>query len=142
MDHGGASEIGVVRQLAMLNRIARIAVLDLELRPMLQRIVDVLYEELEWEFLACASVDLGSGTSLCEAVRCSLETDIVVGYSRPLGFGIVGECVQTARTADVDDIRAASGASDSLPGTRAQLCVPVIHNGVVLAVLNAESRQS
>lgn len=141
MDRGGASEIGMVRQLATLNRIARIAIQDLALRPMLQRIVDTLYEEFEWEFLACASVDLGSGSLLCEAVRSSVDTDIAVGYSRPLGSGIVGECAQRGRTLDLDDARIHPGVIDTLHGTRAELCVPVIHDGVVLAVLNAESRQ-
>ena len=141
MDRGNASEIGMVRQLATLNRIARIAIQDLALRPMLQRIVDTLYEGFEWEFLACASVDLGSGSFLCEAVRSSVDTEIVVGYCRPLGSGIVGECAQRGRTIDVDDTRDHPGAIDTLHGTRAELCVPVIHDGVVLAVLYAESRQ-
>ena len=54
----GGGEIGVMRQLATLNRIARIAIQDLALRPMLQRIVDILHEEFGWEFVACASIDL------------------------------------------------------------------------------------
>ncbi|MFA6987303.1 MAG: hypothetical protein WC213_14010, partial [Arenimonas sp.] len=62
-------EIGVMRQLATLNRIARIAVQDLALRPMLQRIVDILHEEFGWEFVACASIDASAGNFVCEAVR-------------------------------------------------------------------------
>ena len=39
---GGHGGIGAMRQLATLNRIARIAIQDLALRPMLQRIVDIM----------------------------------------------------------------------------------------------------
>src|SRR4249920_1036304 len=141
MNRGGGGEIGVMRQLATLNRIARIAVQDLALRPMLQRIVDILYEEFGWEFVACASIDARQGSFFCEAVRSTVATDIVVGYHRPLGSGIVGECALTGRTIDVDDTRDYPNFVDTLHGTRSELCVPVIHDGEVLAVLNAESRQ-
>jgi diguanylate cyclase (GGDEF)-like protein len=141
MNRGGGGEIGVMRQLATLNRIARIAIQDLALRPMLQRIVDILHEEFRWEFVSCASIDLRQGSFFCEAVRSSVETDIVVGYHRPLGSGIVGECALTGRTIDVDDTREHPNFVDTLHGTRSELCVPVIHDGEVLAVLNAESRR-
>ena len=141
MNRGGGGEIGVMRQLATLNRIARIAIQDLALRPMLQRIVDILHEEFGWEFVACASIDSRQGSFYCEAVRSTVETEVVVGYHRPLGSGIVGECALTGRTIDVDDTRDYPNFVDTLHGSRSELCVPVIHDGEVLAVLNAESRQ-
>ena len=140
MDRGSA-EIGVMRQLATLNRIARIAVQDLALRPMLQRIVDILHEEFGWEFVACAGIDRRQGIFICEAVRSTVATDIVVGYSRALGSGIVGECAQTGQTIDVRDTRKHANFVDTLHGSGSELCVPVIHDGEVLAVLNAESRR-
>jgi diguanylate cyclase (GGDEF)-like protein len=84
---------------------------------------------------------LRKGSFFCEAVRSSVETDIVVGYHRVLGSGIVGECAQTGRTIDVDDTREHPNFVDTLHGTRSELCVPVIHDGETLAVLNAESRE-
>ncbi len=130
-----------LRQLATLNRIARIAVQDMEVRPMLQRIVDALHEEFGWEFVACASVDPLAGEFRCEAMRSTVATEVAVGYHRKLGSGIVGECAQTGRTIDVEDITGHPNFVDTLHGTRAELCVPVVHNGEVLAVLNAESRR-
>jgi len=136
----GSGEIGVMRQLATLNRIARIAIQDLALRPMLQRIVDILHDEFGWEFVACASVDLRQGQFVCEALRSTVATEIVVGYHRALGSGIVGECAQTGRTIDVPDTSKHPNFVDTLHGSGSELCVPVIHDGEVLAVLNAESR--
>ena len=70
-----------LRQLTALNRIARIALQDLELRPMLQRIVDTLHEEFGWEFVACARVDAVHGEFCCEAVHSELDTEVgVAGF--------------------------------------------------------------
>ena len=130
-----------IRQLAILNRVARIAVEDMALRPMLQRVVDALAEEFKWEFVACACIDAANGEFVCEAVHSTLETDVVVGYRRALGSGVVGECALTGRTIDIDDIRDHPNFVDTLHGTRSELCVPVMHKGDMLAVLNAESRR-
>jgi diguanylate cyclase (GGDEF)-like protein len=132
--------LGAMRQLATLNRIARIAVQDLALRPMLQRIVDILYEEFGWDFIACASIDLEANRFRCEAVRSSVPTDVVVDYQRELGTGVVGQCALRNETIDIEDTRAFPGFIDTLGGTRSELCVPVVHDGEVLAILNAESR--
>jgi len=140
---GGAGQggIGALRQLAALNRIARIAIQDLELRPMLQRIVDILHEDFHWDFVACAGIGLASSTFRCEAVRSSVPTEIVVDYQRALGGGVVGACAQRGETIDIEDTSAYEGFVDTLGGTRSELCVPVVHDGEVLAVLNAESRE-
>jgi diguanylate cyclase (GGDEF)-like protein len=133
--------ISAVRQLATLNRIARIATLDLALRPMLQRIIDILHEEFGWEFVACASVDLASGMFRCEAVRSVAPTEIVVDYQREIGSGVVGRCASSGQTIEVEDTATSPGFIDTLGDTRSELCVPVMHDGEVLAVLNAESRE-
>jgi diguanylate cyclase (GGDEF)-like protein len=130
-----------LRQLAALNRIARIALEDLELRPMLQRIVDTLHAEFGWEFIACARVDAQLGEFCCEALFSDLTTDIVVGYQRPLGSGVVGECALTGQTLDIEDTRDHPNFVETLYGTRSELCVPVKHGEEVLAVLNVESRR-
>ena len=128
-----------LRQLATLNRIARIALEDLELRPMLQRIVDTLHEEFGWEFIACVRVDTLHGEFCCEAVHSSTSTEIVPGYRRALGSGVVGEVAMTGRSLDIDDASTHVNFVDTTPGTRSELCVPVCHRGEVLAVLNLES---
>lgn len=130
-----------LRQLAALNRVARIALEDLELRPMLQRVVDALHEEFGWEFVACARVDAAKGEFACEALYSELETDVGIGYRRPLGSGVVGECALTGRTLDIDDVAGHPNFVDTLHGTRSELCVPIRYGDEVLAVLNVESRR-
>src|SRR5215218_9123520 len=79
------------RQLEALNGIARIATLDLELRPMLQRITDTLMRSFGWPFVACVSVDPEQNLFVCEALSSLLPSAVNVGYSRALGTGIVGQ---------------------------------------------------
>ena len=137
---GETEQTQAAHHLATLNRIAMIAVQDLSVRPMLQRIVDTLALEFGWEFVACASIDRARGEFVCEALFSSFPQGIEVGYRRALGSGVVGECASTGRTIDIDDAREHSSLVDTLGGTQSELCVPVLHNGEVLAVLNAESR--
>ena len=131
-------EHDVARQLEALARIARIIGKDMEPKPMLQRIVDVLGAEFGWEFVACVGIDRDAGEFVCEALHTERE-DMVVGYRGELGTGVVGECALTGRTIDIEDTRSYPGFIDTLGGTRSELCVPVLHAGQVIAVLNAES---
>ncbi|MFZ5637571.1 MAG: diguanylate cyclase [Pseudomonadota bacterium] len=130
-----------LRQLAMLNRVGRIALQDMALRPMLQRIVDSLSDEFGWEFVACATIDRPRDEFQCEAVCSKLPSEVAVGYRRGLGTGVVGTCAVTGETIDIDDTRDHPLVIDTLHGTGSELCVPVVHNGEVLAVLNAESKR-
>lgn len=135
-----AGPANTARQLATINRIARIAIDDLELRPMLQRIVDTLKQEFGWEFVACATIDRAENCFVCDAVAGAIDSEVAVGYRRALGSGIVGRCAATGQTFDIDDARGHPDVIDTLSGTGSELCVPVLHRGEVLAVLNAESR--
>lgn len=137
----GQAHASSARQLATINRIARIAIEDLELRPMLQRIVDTLKLEYGWEFVACATIDHVGNCFVCEAVAGDLASEVTVGYRRELGSGVVGRCAASGTTFDIDDARDHPDVIDTLDGTGSELCVPVVHRGEVLAVLNAESRR-
>ncbi|MDP9267091.1 MAG: diguanylate cyclase [Acidobacteriota bacterium] len=125
--------------LEILNEIVRIATLDLELRPMLQRITDALAQKFGWEFVACVTVDRDRKHFTCEAVTTTQPTEIDVGYGRELGSGVVGEVATLARPILLDDVRTAKNYVETMPGTRSELCVPVLHRGELVAILNLES---
>ncbi|HEX6101077.1 MAG TPA: diguanylate cyclase [Thermoanaerobaculia bacterium] len=128
------------RSLEVLNQVARIATLDLELRPMLQRITDTLAERFGWEFVALISLDLQRGAFRCEALSTSAETSVYVGYGREIGSGVVGEVASTGRPVLIDDVREWPNYVETMPGARSELCVPVKHHGHIVALLNLESR--
>ncbi len=129
------------RQLEALNDIARIATLDLELRPMLQRITDTLMQSFGWQFVSCVSVDLEQGAFVCEALSTLLPSAVNIGYTRPLGTGIVGLVALSGESILLDDVRTSSDYVDTMPDTRSELCVPVRHGGRIVAILNLESTE-
>jgi diguanylate cyclase (GGDEF)-like protein len=129
------------RQLEVLNEIARIATLDLELRPMLQRITDTLMRSFGWPFVACVSVDFEQGTFVCEALSTLSPSAVNVGYTRPLGTGIVGQVAQTGEAILLDDVHTAPNYIETMRGAGSELCVPVRHGGRTVAILNLESTE-
>ncbi|HYJ78772.1 MAG TPA: diguanylate cyclase [Longimicrobiaceae bacterium] len=127
--------------LEILNEIARIASMDLELRPMLQRVTDAMRQKFGWEFVACVMVDQAHGRFRCEALSTDLPTDVYVGYSRELGSGVVGEVALTGRPILLNDTRESPNYVATQPGTLSELCVPVRHRGETVALLNLESQR-
>jgi len=128
-------------QLEMLNEVARIATLDLELQPMLQRITDALASRLGWELVALVTIDTARDAFRCEAVTASVETSVHIGYGRSLGSGIVGLVAATGEPELIDDVSTREDYIETAPGVRSELCVPVKHHGKLVAVLNVESKQ-
>jgi len=125
------------RQLEAINEVARIATLDLELAPMTQRVTDALASRFEWEFVALIMVE--EGVFICQAVTSATPTEIYVGYSRPLGSGVVGTVAATGQPILLDDVHTFPGYVETMPGTASEICVPVRHAGKLVAVLNLES---
>src|SRR5258706_8613227 len=127
------------RHLETINEIARIASLDIELRPMMQRITDAVAQKFGWEFVALVMVDADHTAFVCEAVTSSIATEIYPGYSRPLGSGVVGEVATTGRPILLDDVRRHPNYVETIPGAMSELCVPVKHSGDLVAIVNLES---
>lgn len=123
----------------ILAELARIATEDLGLRPMLQRVSDALGHYFGWEFVAIVRVDHETRRFYCEALTTALPTEVQVGYSRELGSGVVGEVAVTGKPILVSDARKHANFVHTLPGGQSELCVPILHRGQVIAVLNLES---
>jgi diguanylate cyclase (GGDEF)-like protein len=130
-----------VRQLEVLNEIARIATLDLELRPLLQRVTDALASKFDWSFVALVSVDADRRAFTCEAVTSAEKTDVHVGYGRAIGSGVVGEVALSERPVVIDDVRRHPNYVETLPGALSEICVPIKHGSELVAVLNVESHR-
>lgn len=127
------------RELSALNELARIATLDLELGAMVQRITDVLASHFEWELVALATTNADGEAFTCQALTSSLPTAVHIGYSRPLGSGVVGEVASTQRAVLIDDVRLHANFVDTTPGVLSEICVPIKHKSALVAVLNIES---
>jgi diguanylate cyclase (GGDEF)-like protein len=130
-----------MKALEVLNEVARIATLDLELRPMLQRITDTLSRKFGWQFVALMTIDRDRNAFVCEAMTSSVATTVYVGYGRTLGSGVVGQVAATGEPVLIDDVRTWPNYVDTLPGAMSEICVPVHHHGRLVAVLNIESME-
>ena len=135
----GAPPAAQAKQPEILNEIARIANLDLELRPMLQRITDVLAQKFDWQLVSFVLAEPERQRFVCAAMTSSVPTEIHVGYSRPLGSGVVGEVAATLQPVLVNDVRLHANYVDTTPGVLSEICVPIKHKGALVAVLNIES---
>lgn len=135
MSDGG----GDATKLSLLSELARIATQDLDLDAMLQRITDALAHALGWELVACVGIDLERDRFVCHALTTSLPTEIHPGYSRAIGSGVVGEVARSGEPALLDDVRGAANYVETTEGVLAEICVPIKHQGRVVALLNAES---
>ena len=127
------------RQLEVVMQIARIATEDVELQAMLARIVAAVREAFGWQFVAFASIDDVNGRFVCEAVSGAMPSLIFVGYSRELGSGVVGQVAATGKAILLDDVRDSPDYVETAASVRSELCVPVVHRGEILGVINAES---
>ncbi|MGZ8866924.1 MAG: diguanylate cyclase, partial [Thermoanaerobaculia bacterium] len=135
----GAEGDANTRELSALNELARIATLDLELRPMVQRITDALASHFKWELVALAMTNPDGDAFTCQALTSSLQTAVHIGYTRPLGTGVVGEVAATQRAVLIDDVRLHANFVDTTPGVLSEICVPIKHKSTLVAVLNIES---
>lgn len=129
------------RAPSILHEIARLAAEDLDLRPMLQRIAEALAARFGFELVALVRIDRDPPRFVCEAAVSSLPTEVRPGYTRPLGSGVVGEVAASGEPLLLDDVRTFPNYVETLPGARSELCVPVLHRGRVVALLNLESRR-
>jgi len=126
-------------RLALLNEIGKLAIADIELSPMLERITDAIRSAFDWQFVACILIDRENERFRCLAVSSDLPSEIVVGYSRALGSGVIGEVAMTGQPILLNDVKLYPNYVETMAGVKSELCVPVRHRGELVAILNAES---
>jgi len=128
------------QRLQLLQAIAQRLTADRPLKQILAGVVETLREAFDWDYVGCASVDAAAACLQFEAHASSVLA-LEFGQQLPLGDGIVGEVALSGTALRIDDVLDRRNFVDMVPGTRAELCVPVIHQGEVIAVLDAQSSQ-
>lgn len=126
---------------SVLADLARLATEDLDLRAMQQRITDALAAAFGWEFVALIAVERERDRFVVEALTTVLPTTIFVGYARALGSGVVGKVAAEGQPILIGEADEFPDFVHTLPGARAELAVPIRHQGELIGVLNIESLQ-
>ncbi len=140
-DVGDKLDLREATDLALVNEVARIALRHKGLRQTLQAIVQAVKRHLGCEGVACATVDMRGHTYFCEALESELPGQMHIDEGRELGGGVIGEVVAAGHTVNVADTSKRANYVETLVGARSELCVPVLHRGEVIAVIDAESTQ-
>jgi signal transduction histidine kinase len=128
-------------QLSVLNSIARTATATLDLDQMLAAVAVQIHRSFGYEHVELYRIDEDQ-SALVLAAQAGAASATPVGFAQHISSGLLGRTVRTAATQRVDDVRHDPdyGAPAS-PGTRSEVCVPVVAGGRVLGVLNVESPQ-
>lgn len=129
----------VYQQLVVLNEIARVGTLDIELRRALQRITDILRARFEWEFVGCLSIDREEGVLVCEALSTLLDTEFSVGCTRSLRDDMLGRAQENRTPVLLDAASSGDPSIGVVTDVSSELCIPIEHGGNVIAVLHLGS---
>jgi len=127
------------QQLVVLNEIARVGTLDIELRHALQRITTILHTRFAWEFVACLSIDREEGVLVCEALSTMLDTEFVVGRSRALQDDMLGRTAENRTPVLLDAASSGDPSIGVVTDVSSELCIPIEHGGTAIAVLHLGS---
>jgi diguanylate cyclase (GGDEF)-like protein len=106
---------------------------------MLQRLCDGLAELFGWEFVACLRIDPVRRRVISGGVASKLPVAFELDRPRPLDGGIVLRVATTGEPAVVDDVAREPDYLPAVEGVRSELCVPILRDGGVVALLDVES---
>jgi diguanylate cyclase (GGDEF)-like protein len=126
-----------IRELNALYRISQLATEERDLDQVLAAMLEVSQDVVPNGYCAILLVDPERRTLHMRAARGYASEDEHADI--PLGRGITGRCAATASVIVVDDVSREPEYIPGVPGARSELAVPLLADGRVVGVLNAES---
>ncbi|MEK7276525.1 MAG: GAF domain-containing protein, partial [Chloroflexota bacterium] len=130
------------RQLALVGEIARQAAVTLDAGQLLRETAESLVRAFGYYDVILFTVDSEAGEGVMEARAGSLVRQAPEAARQKIGEpGIIGWVVQHGETLLANDVEREPRYRRLLPGTRAELCVPIKDGERVVAGINIESEQ-
>jgi diguanylate cyclase (GGDEF)-like protein len=126
-----------VRRLQALHRIGQLAALPKDVGSLLDDMLALTAEVLPRGYFSILLLDPAGAALHVRASRGPFVSGS--GYAIRLGEGITGRCAQEGRPVIVDDVSADPSYLPGVPDARSEVAVPLVVDGRVLGVLNAES---
>jgi signal transduction histidine kinase len=128
-------------QLTVLNTLARMAVSTLDVERMLTDVTMQIQQGFGYGHVEVYLVD-DEEQGLVLAAQAGSVTPNEVGYRQPIELGLLGRTYRTGQTVRIDDVLIEPDYHlQTMTTTRSELCVPVVSNGRVRAMLNLESQR-
>jgi signal transduction histidine kinase len=128
-------------QLTVLNALARMAVSTLDVERMLTDVTAQIQQGFGYGHVEMYLID-EEAQELVLAAQAGNFTPNEVGYRQSLALGLLGHTYRTGQTVRIDDVLTEPDYYlQTMTSTRSELCVPIVSNGRVRAILNLESRR-
>ena len=123
--------------LALLNEISRDLTSILNVDELLQSIAETLTRLIDYQMFSILLLD-DSGKTLVHRFSMRFKENIHLKHDIPLGRGLVGAAAQMKQAILAPDVSKDSRYIMANPETKSELCVPLIHKGAVIGVLDLE----
>ncbi len=131
--------------LALLNQVARQATSTLDLPDLLQRTARAVQESFGYFNVALYLLDAERREAVLRANAGRHPVGQLADYRQPWNVGMIGYTAQNGQTLLANDVALEPHYTRCLPheeNVAAELCVPIVHSGSVIGVLDAQHEQS
>src|SRR3954462_2526533 len=122
--------------LTLLNEISRDLTSILNLDELMQSIAETLTRLIDYQMFSILLLD-DRGT-LVHRFSMRFKENIQLKHDIPVGRGLVGAAAQLKQAVLVPDVSKDARSIMANPETKSELCVPLIHKGAVIGVLDLE----
>ena len=123
--------------LTLLNEISRDLTSILNLDELMQSIAETLTRLIDYQMFSILLLDEKRET-LVHRFSLRFKENIQLKHDIPLGRGLVGSAAQLKQAILVPDVSKDPRYIMANPETKSELCVPLIHKGAVIGVLDLE----
>ncbi|MGH9885999.1 MAG: diguanylate cyclase [bacterium] len=128
-----------IRQLDALHRISQLATEQRDLGQVLAAMLEVTQGVIPGGHSAILLLDQNARVLRVRASRGYAPG--IESLSIPVGAGITGRCAETGQVMLLADVASDPAYIAGVPGARSELAVPLLAEGRVIGVFNAESEQ-
>src|SRR4051794_7203635 len=122
--------------LALLNEISRDLTSILNVDELLQSIAETLTRLIDYQMFSILLLD--DSQKLVHRFSLRFKENIHLKHDIPVGRGLVGAAAQLKQAILVPDVSKDPRYIMANPETKSELCVPLIHKGAVIGVLDLE----
>jgi len=132
------------QHLTVLNEVSTTAMSELNRKDLLRGVAQAISRRFDFYDVALFTVDQEAGEAVLQAHSGAYEVFLREGYRQKLETGIVGYVARTGKTHLANDVEQDDYYFKAFPEervTRSELAVPIILEGQVIGVLDAQSHR-
>lgn len=129
------------RHFRLLQAVAGHLAVEAPLQQLLPAIAQALQQAWQCDYVGCAVVDASAGLLRFCAHAGPAAQRLAVGLRQPLSHGIVGRVARHGAAVCAEEVARHPDYLAVLPEIRSEVCVPVLDQGEVVLLIDAQSSQ-